>query len=143
MTYHPDCTLPTEFLDQLVDGGLDALPEAMRLLINAAMLLERQQFIGAGPYQRTPERQAHANGFKDKTLQTPLGSFTVDVPQVREGSFYPQSLDKGIRSERAQTGVGRDVCPIWPGLLRGYLYRGACALPEVACDTAIFLKAQS
>src|SRR5919202_1208309 len=105
MTYHPDCTIPTEFLDQLADGGLDALPEAMRLLINAAMLLamllERQTFIGAGPYQRTPERQARANGFKDKTLQTRLGALTVDVPQVREGGFYPQSLEKGVRSERA------------------------------------------
>jgi putative transposase len=101
MTYHPDCTLPTEFLEQIADGGLDALPEAIRLLINAAMLLERQKFIGAGPYQRSPERQAHANGFKDKTLQTRLGALTVDVPQVREGGFYPQSLDKGVRSERA------------------------------------------
>src|SRR5919206_2417857 len=101
MTYHPDCTLPTEFLDQLADGGLDALPEAIRVLINAAMLLERQQFIGAGPYQRTPERQAHANGFKEKTVQTRMGALTLDVPQVREGGFYPQSLDKGTRAERA------------------------------------------
>ncbi len=101
MTYQPDCTLPMEFLEQIADGGLEALPEAVRLLINAAMLLERQKFIGAGPYQRTPERQAHANGFKDKTLQTRIGALTVDVPQVREGGFYPQSLDKGVRSERA------------------------------------------
>src|ERR671938_1678174 len=101
MTYHPDCTLPTEFLDQLADGGLDALPEAIRLLINAAMLLERQTFIGAGPYQRTPERQARAHGFKDQTLQTRLAALTVDVPQVREGGFYPQSLEQGVRSERA------------------------------------------
>ena len=101
MTYQTDCTLPTDFLEQLADGGLDALPEAIRLLINAALLLERQKFIGAGPYQRTPERQAHANGFKDKTLQTRMGALTVAVPQVREGGFYPQSLDKGVRSERA------------------------------------------
>ena len=101
MTYQPDCTLPEGMLAQIADGGLDALPEAIRLLINAAMRLERQQFIGAGPYQRTPARQAHANGFKDKTVQTRLGALTLDVPQVREGGFYPQSLDKGVRSERA------------------------------------------
>ena len=101
MTYQPDCTLPEGMLAQIADEGLDALPEAIRLLINAAMLLERQKFIGAGPYQRTPERQAHANGFKDKTIQTRLGALTLDVPQVREGGFYPQSLDKGVRSERA------------------------------------------
>ena len=101
MTYPADCTLPETMLEQIADGGLDALPEAIRLLLNAAMLLERQKFIGADPYQRTPARQAHANGFKEKTLQTRLGALTVDVPQVREGSFYPQSLDKGVRSERA------------------------------------------
>ncbi len=101
MTYHPDCTLPEGVLEQIADGGLETLPEAIRLLINAAMLLERQKFIGADPYQRTPERQAHANGFKDKTVQTRLGALTLDVPQVREGGFYPQSLDKGVRSERA------------------------------------------
>ena len=101
MTYQPDCTLPTDLLDLLSEGGLAALPEAIRLLLNTAMLLERQQFIGAGPYERTPERQAHANGFKPKTLQTRMGSFTVAVPQVREGGFYPQSLERGVRSERA------------------------------------------
>ena len=101
MTYQSDCTLPIDLLDQLTEGGLEALPDAMRLLLNAAMLLERQKFIGVGPYVRTPERQAHANGFKDKTLQTRMGSLTVAVPQVREGGFYPQSLEKGVRSERA------------------------------------------
>ncbi len=101
MTYQPDCTLPIDLLDQLSEGGLAALPEAIRLLLNTAMLLERQQFIGASPYERSPERQAHANGFKPKTLQTRLGNLTVAVPQVREGGFYPQSLERGVRSERA------------------------------------------
>ncbi len=101
MTYQPDCTLPEELLEQIADGGVAALPEALRLLINTAMLLERQQFIGAQPYRRRAERQAHANGFKDKTLQTRLGALTLAVPQVREGGFYPQSLDNGVRSERA------------------------------------------
>jgi transposase-like protein len=30
-----------------------------------------------------------------------MGKITFDVPQVREGNFYPQSLEKGQRSERA------------------------------------------
>ena len=87
MTYPADCTLPEDVLDQIAEGGAAALPEAMRLLLNAAMLLERQKFMGADPYQRTSERQAHANGFKDKTIHTRLGSLTLAVPQVREGGF--------------------------------------------------------
>lgn len=101
MTYTSDCTLPTDVLDQIAAGGLDALPEAIRLLINAAMLQERQKFLGVGPYERSPERQAHANGFKDKTVHTRMGSLSLAVPQVREGGFFPNSLDKGVRSERA------------------------------------------
>ncbi len=101
MTYQPDCTLPTDVLEYLTEGGLEALPDAIRLLLNTAMLLERQKFIGAGPYERTADRQARANGFKDKTLQTRVGALTVAIPQVREGGFYPQSLEKGVRSERA------------------------------------------
>jgi putative transposase len=101
MTYTPDCTLPSDVLDQIAAGGLDALPEAIRLLINAAMLQERQKMLGVGPYERSPERQAHANGFKDKTVQTRMGALTLAVPQVREGGFFPKSLDKGVRSKRA------------------------------------------
>ena len=67
------------------------------------MRQERQQFLQAQPFERTPERQAHANGFKEKTLTTRVGSITFDVPQVREGGFYPSSLEKGLRSERALT----------------------------------------
>src|ERR671932_143321 len=112
MTYHPDCTLPTEFLEQIADGGLEALPEAIRLLINAAMLLERQKFLGAGPYQCSPERQAHANGFKDKTVQTRLGALTLEVPQVREGGLLPPEPGqrRALRAG-AEAGAGRDVCP--------------------------------
>ena len=101
MTYHDDCTLPTDVLEFLTEGGLEALPEAMRVLLNTAMLLERQKFIGVGRYERSVERQAQANGFKDKTLHTRMGALTVAVPQVRQGGFYPQSLEKGVRSERA------------------------------------------
>jgi len=43
--------------------GLDALQEMIRILINEAMRLEREQHLGAGPYERTTERRGHANGY--------------------------------------------------------------------------------
>src|SRR5919202_3254448 len=131
MTYHPDCTLSTEILEQIADGGLEALPDAIRLLINAAMLLERQKFIGAGPYQRTPERQAHANGFKDKTVQTRMGALRLDVPQVREGGFYPQSLDKGTRAERALKLALAEM------YVQGVSTRQVAAITEQLCGFAV------
>jgi transposase-like protein len=101
MTYQNNCTLPNELLEQIAEQGLDVIPEMIRTLINAAMQLERQAYLGAAPYERTMERRDQANGFKPKTVATRMGQITFDVPQVRQGNFYPQSLEKGLRSERA------------------------------------------
>lgn len=90
-----------DILELLSREGLDGAGEALRALLNAAMLLEREQHLGVGPYERSTERRGHANGFKSKTVNTRTGALQVDVPQVRDSTFYPNSLEKGIRSERA------------------------------------------
>jgi len=101
MTYQTDCTLTDELLEQIADQGLDVLPELIRTVINSAMQIERQQFLNASPYERSPERRGHANGYKPKTVTTRVGQVSFAVPQVRDSSFYPQALEKGLRSERA------------------------------------------
>jgi len=101
MTYQNDFTLPSELLEQIASQGFEVLPELIRIVINAAMQADRQRYLGAAPYQHSPDRQGHANGYKPKTVKTRVGEITLDVPQVREGGFYPQALEKGLRSERA------------------------------------------
>ena len=103
MTYPSNCTLPAELLEQISEQGFDYLPELIRVIVNTAMQAERQQYLGASPYQHSAERTDRANGFKPKTVKTRLGAITFDVPQVREGGFYPGALEKGLRSERALT----------------------------------------
>ena len=46
MTYQPNCTLPDEILEQIAAEGMEALPELIRVLINEAMRLEREQHLG-------------------------------------------------------------------------------------------------
>lgn len=103
MTYREDFTLPAELLEQVQEHGLEVLPELMRVILNAAMQAERTEHLNAAPYQHTQERRGYANGFKPKTMRTRVGEITFAVPQVREGGFYPQALEKGLRSERALT----------------------------------------
>lgn len=103
MTYQGDFTLPPELLEQIALQGFEFIPELIRIVVNEAMEIQRQQYLGAAPYQRTAERQGYANGFKPKTVKTRLGEITFDVPQVRDGGFYPSALEKGLRSERALT----------------------------------------
>lgn len=103
MTYQMNYTLPTELLEQIAADGLEALPELIRIVINTAMKAERQQYLRVGPYERSPERQDYANGYKDKTVTTRVGDITFAIPQVRQGQFYPGALEKGLRSEQALT----------------------------------------
>jgi putative transposase len=85
----------------LLEQGLDGAGEALRILVNEASKIEREQFLNAKSHERTPERTDHANGFKPKTVMTRVGKLTFDVPQVRGGGFYPSALDKGSRTEQA------------------------------------------
>jgi transposase-like protein len=101
MTYQPDFTLPSALLEAVSQQGLEIVPELIRIVLNAAMQAEREKHLGVAPYQRSAERRGHANGFKPKTVQTRNGELTFEIPQVREGGFYPTALEKGLRSERA------------------------------------------
>lgn len=73
------------------------------MVVNAAMKAERQQYLGVSPYERSEQRRDQANGFKPKTVRTRMGEIKFAVPQVRTGEYYPQALEKGLRSERALT----------------------------------------
>jgi putative transposase len=57
--------------------------------------------LQAQPYERSERRRGYANGYKPKGVKTRVREINFDVPQVREGCFYPRSLEKGLRSERA------------------------------------------
>jgi len=103
MTYQPHPSVVREAVQALAEEGFDGMAQAMQLLLNECMKIERQKALGVGPYQRGEARHGQANGFKPKTLKTRVGSLELAVPQVRGASFYPQALERGSRSERALT----------------------------------------
>jgi transposase-like protein len=131
MTYQPDCTLSPALLEQLATDGLDALPELIRIMINTAMHTERQLHLGVAPYERSSERQGYANGYKPKTVTTRVGDITFAVPHVRDGSVYPQALEKGLRSERALTLALAEM------YVQGVSTRKVAAITEQLCGTAV------
>ena len=99
---HPMQTIALDEIGQLLaDQGFDGLADALRVLLNEVMKIERAAVLGAGPYQRAEGRTGYANGFKPKTVQTRVGGLTLAVPQTRGVEFYPSALEKGVRSERA------------------------------------------
>ena len=137
MTYREDFTLPAELMEQVQAQGLDVLSELIRIVINAAMQAERSEHLNAGPYQHTEERRGYANGFKSKTLRTRVGDITFAIPQVREGGFYPQALEKGLRSERALTLALAEM------YVQGVSTRKVKAITEQLCGVNISSSAVS
>jgi len=131
MTYQSDFTLPTDLLEQIASQGFDFVPELIRIVINAAMQAERQRYLKAAPYQHTPERMGHSNGFKPKTVHTRLGEISLDIPQVREGGFYPEALEKGQRSERALTLTLAEM------YVQGVSTRKVSAIVEQLCGVSV------
>ena len=85
----------------LLEHGLDGAYEALRILVSKAAKIERSEFLGARPYERTETRCDYANGFKPKTMLARLGEVTFEVPPVRSGDFSPSIMEKGTRGDRA------------------------------------------
>jgi len=88
-------------LEQLIAQNNEPLLNALQILMNSAMVWERQGVLKAQPYERCEDRRGYANGFKPKTLHTRLGALNLRVPQTRDIEFYPSIIEKGQRSERA------------------------------------------
>jgi transposase-like protein len=97
-----DTTLQA-LMERLIAEGPQAIAPVMTTLMNIAMRLEREQFLGAAHYERGAERRGYANGTKSKKVDTLAGTLTLDVPKTAgtPEPFYPQSLERGRRSCRA------------------------------------------
>jgi putative transposase len=101
MTHQIESNPLDAMIQVLEEHGFDGLAHALEILFNEAMKIERSAVLGAQPYERSEQRRGYANGFKPKTLSTRVGRLELEIPQTRGVEFYPQSLERGVRSERA------------------------------------------
>jgi transposase-like protein len=88
-------------MELLIENGFNGIADAVSILMNTAMKIEWSRYLKAEPYERTEQRQSYANGYKAKMVKTRVGTVDLAVPQTRDCEFYPQSLERGLRSERA------------------------------------------
>ena len=98
---HNQDNLLVAVIEALSSNSGDKMKPLLEAVLNAAMKAERDQALQAAPYERSDKRLGYANGFKDKTLNSRMGKLELNIPQTRGVAFYPGSLEKGLRSERA------------------------------------------
>ena len=87
------------------EPDVDVLREGLGLLSQALMEIEVEAHLGAGRYERTPERSGQRNGYRDRRWDTRVGTIDLRVPRVRDGSFFPALLEPRKRAERALLAV--------------------------------------
>jgi putative transposase len=92
-----------------LDGDVDFLREGVRVLAEAVMDAEVTQQLQAAPHERTPERTGQRNGYRERQWDTRVGSIQLQVPRVRDGSYYPTLLEPRRRAERALLAVVQEA----------------------------------
>jgi putative transposase len=92
-----------ELLQKAGDGDfLRAVAEAVLQLV---MESDVEGLIGAGRHERSPERLNYRNGYRDRALDTRLGTLQLRVPKLRQGSYFPPFLEPRKVSEKALVAV--------------------------------------
>jgi putative transposase len=91
-----------ELLAQLkLTDVTDRIRSATETLYQELIDAEATVFIGAGPFERSADRNALRNGSRPRTLTTTAGDLDLRIPKLRQGSFFPALLERRRRVDQA------------------------------------------
>src|SRR3569832_2909914 len=81
----------------------DLLREMIGFAAQRLMELEVEGQTGAGYGEKTPERLAQRNGYRDRIWETRAGAVELRLPKLRKGSYFPGFLEPRRMAEQALT----------------------------------------
>ena len=83
----------------------DLLREMIGFAAERLMELEVGALAGAGYGEKSPERLAQRNGYRERDWQTRAGTVELRIPKLRKGSYFPGFLEPRRLAEKALTAV--------------------------------------
>jgi putative transposase len=90
----------------LLDEHADVIREAVKAVAAEMMELEVSELIGAEHGERRPgDRATHRNGYRPRRWDTRAGEVELQIPKIRQGSYFPSFLEPRRRSEQALLAV--------------------------------------
>src|SRR5881409_413982 len=90
----------------LLDEHADVIREAAKAVAAEMMELEVSELIGAERGERRPDdRATHRNGYRPRRWDTRAGEIELQIPKIRQGSYFPSFLEPRRRGEQALLAV--------------------------------------
>jgi len=91
-----------EFRKQLEGADVDLLREMVKVFAEQLMGADADALCGADYGERSPVRINRRNGYRERAWDTRAGTIALQVPKLREGTYFPEwLLEPRRRAERA------------------------------------------
>jgi len=87
----------------------DLLREMIGFAAQRLMELEVEGLTGATYGEKSSERLAQRNGYRDRTWETRAGTVELRIPKLRKGSYFPGFLEPRRMAEKALTAVVQEA----------------------------------
>ena len=78
-------------------------------VLQRLMEMQAEAQIGAGRHERNEERTTQGNGYRERRLETRLGTMNLKIPKLRSGTYFPSFLEPRKMSEKALVAVVQDA----------------------------------
>lgn len=83
----------------------DFLRDIAEAVVQLTMKSDVDGLIGTGRHERSGERTTWRNGYRERALDARLGTLSLRVPKLRQGSYFPGFLEARKTSEQALVAV--------------------------------------
>lgn len=95
----------------LVEKGADADLVRDMLAFAAERIMEAEAEVAAGAAKgaRSPLREAHRNGYRERDWDTRAGRIELAIPRLRKGSYFPSFLEPRRTAEKALMAVVQEA----------------------------------
>jgi transposase-like protein len=87
----------------------DLLREMIDFAAERLMEMEVSGLTGAAYGEKSPERLAQRNGYRERAWETRAGTVELRIPKLRKGSYFPGFLEPRRLAEKALTAVVQEA----------------------------------